>query len=76
MFAGAIEAQRWQGVHLAVDFSDSCFQCIEQIVWGDFAAPQPFDVLAGCCPHKLRTGFHEIASRFLASLTANITGDG
>jgi len=35
--AGAIEAQRRQGIDLAVDFGDAFLQHVEQIEWGDLA---------------------------------------
>ena len=37
MAAGAIEAQRRQGVDLAIDLGDPPFQHVEQIERGDFA---------------------------------------
>ena len=50
--AGAIEAQRRQGVDLAIDFRDPALQHVEQIEWRDFARIEFIDDGAGGRPRQ------------------------
>jgi hypothetical protein len=68
LVAGAIEAKNGKGIDLAVYLANSRFQRIEQIVRRNVVLAQPFDDIAGRCPHEFFTGSHEIASRLLAAL--------
>jgi hypothetical protein len=49
---GAIEAQRRQGVHFAVNLGDALLQHVEQIKRRDFARPEFIDDRARGGPHQ------------------------